>query len=37
MGDNREYLGGMSRAQAEQEAVHDTCDVLGVALPEEKP
>jgi hypothetical protein len=26
----REYLGGMSRAEAEQEAVNDTCDVFGI-------
>jgi len=32
----REYLGGMPRAQANAEAVRDTCDVLGVSMPEEK-
>lgn len=26
----REYLGGMSREEAEAAAVEDTCDVLGV-------
>lgn len=31
----REYLGGMPRAQAEEAALGDTCNVLGVSIQSE--
>ena len=33
----REYIGGMSRAQAELAAVRDACEVLGLPEPQEEP
>lgn len=32
----RQYLGGMSRAEAETAAIEDTCDVLGVPRTTER-
>lgn len=32
-----EYLGGMPRAKAEREAVHEACGVLGLSMQEETP